>query len=75
MHGECAANEADVCAKFYRVIRNVFDDDELTVPPALTGHDVLEWDRTSHVRLHAAKITGGKNAGELVVRIPLYTHR
>jgi hypothetical protein len=39
MHGECAANEADVCAKFYRVIRNVFDDDELTVPRALTGHD------------------------------------
>ncbi|QXE91542.1 acyl carrier protein [Geomonas subterranea] len=36
------------------VFRNVFDDDEIDVTPAMTANDVEGWDSLSHVNLLTA---------------------
>jgi acyl carrier protein len=65
-------------AKLTEIFHDVFDDDSITVTPALTADDVDEWDSLSHIRLvlavekkfglkfSAAEVGRLKNVGEFV---------
>lgn len=60
------------------IFRDVFDDDDLIVTPAMTAADVEEWDSLNHIRLvlsieksfglrfSAAEVGSLKNVGEFV---------
>jgi acyl carrier protein len=60
------------------IFKEVFDDDNLVVNPAMTAADVDEWDSLNHIRLvltieknfglrfSAAEVGNLKNVGEFV---------
>jgi len=68
----------DITARLTEVFRDVFDDDELTVFPAMTAKDVDEWDSLMHitlvlavekefaVKLNAAEVGKLENVGQMV---------
>ncbi|GHD52859.1 acyl carrier protein [Thalassobaculum fulvum] len=68
----------EVMARLTEVFRDVFDDDELTVFPAMTAKDVDEWDSLMHitlvlavekefaVKLNAAEVGKLENVGQMV---------
>lgn len=68
----------DIMARLTEVFRDVFDDDELTVFPAMTAKDVDEWDSLMHitlvlavekefaVKLNAAEVGKLENVGQMV---------
>ena len=63
--------------RLVRIMRDVFDDDELTVQPGTTAADVEGWDSLSHIELMVAleaafgirfntgEIAGLRNVGDL----------
>jgi acyl carrier protein len=67
-----------IMARLTEVFRDVFDDDELTVFPAMTARDVDEWDSLMHitlvlavekefgVKLNAAEVGKLENVGQMV---------
>lgn len=67
-----------IMARLTEVFRDVFDDDELTVFPAMTAKDVDEWDSLMHitlvlavekefaVKLNAAEVGRLENVGQMV---------
>jgi acyl carrier protein len=71
-------NTSSIYERLTEIFREVFDDDELEVIPALTADDVEEWDSLNHIRLvlsiekgfglrfSAAEVGGLKNVGEFV---------
>ena len=44
-------NAADIYTRLTDIMRDVFDDEDLVVHPALTASDVREWDSLTHLRL------------------------
>jgi acyl carrier protein len=44
----------EIYERLKTIFRDVFDDDELVLTPALTASDVAEWDSLAHVRLMVA---------------------
>lgn len=68
----------EIMARLTAVFRDVFDDDELTVFPAMTAKDVDEWDSLMHitlvlavekefgVKLNAAEVGRLENVGQMV---------
>lgn len=73
------ANDDDqIYARLTPIFQDVFDNDEVEPHPAMTAHDVDEWDSLSHIRLVVAieedfgvKFTTGElstleNVGQLV---------
>ncbi|WP_428826566.1 acyl carrier protein [Azonexus sp. IMCC34842] len=73
---ESGIDVAKIYAKLTEIFRDVFDDDNLQVTPALTAADVDEWDSLNHIRLvvsverafglsfSAAQVGRLKNVGE-----------
>jgi acyl carrier protein len=71
-------NTSSIYDRLTEIFREVFDDDELEVIPALTADDVEEWDSLNHIRLvlsiekgfglrfSAAEVGSLKNVGEFV---------
>jgi acyl carrier protein len=71
-------NTSSIYERLTEIFREVFDDDELEVIPALTADDVEEWDSLNHIRLvlsiekgfglrfSAAEVGSLKNVGEFV---------
>lgn len=71
-------NTSSIYERLTEIFRDVFDDEELVVAPALTADDVEEWDSLNHIRLvlsiekgfglrfSAAEIGNLKNVGEFV---------
>jgi acyl carrier protein len=69
--------EASVFDRLTRLLREVFDNDELVATPALTAHQVMGWDSLGNVRLFveierefgirfsATEIGSLKNVGQL----------
>lgn len=67
-----------ITARLTEVFRDVFDDDELAVFPAMTAKDVDEWDSLMHitlvlavekefgVKLNAAEVGRLENVGQMV---------
>jgi acyl carrier protein len=63
------------------IFRDVLDDDEIVPTPALTAHDVDEWDSLRHIRLvvtvekdlgvkfTTAEISALENVGQFVALI------
>jgi acyl carrier protein len=41
----------DTYSQLTPIFRDVFDDDQLTLAPAMTADDVEGWDSLSHIRL------------------------
>ena len=70
-------NAADIYTRLTDIMRDVFDDEDLVVHPALTASDVREWDSLTHLRLmltvqktfrvrfSASEIGKLKNVGDL----------
>jgi acyl carrier protein len=70
--------EADILTRLTPLFREVFQDEALTVTPALTADDVERWDSLSHVdmimlveeafsiRVPTREVTRMKNVGDLV---------
>lgn len=68
----------EITQRLQQVFRDVFDDDEMTIFPAMTARDVDEWDSLKHitlvlavekafdVRLKAAEVGGLENVGQMV---------
>jgi acyl carrier protein len=44
-------NTSSIYSRLTEIFREVFDDDDLVVNPALTAADVEEWDSLNHIRL------------------------
>ncbi len=44
-------DESDIYARLTEIIQDVFDDDSITVTPALSAKDVEGWDSLTHIRL------------------------
>jgi acyl carrier protein len=44
-------DEADIYTRLTEIIQDVFDDDSITVTPALSAKDVDGWDSLTHIRL------------------------
>ena len=71
-------NTSSIYSRLTEIFREVFDDDDLVVGPALTAADVEEWDILNHIRLvlsvekgfglrfSAAEVGNLKNVGEFV---------
>lgn len=71
-------NTSSIYSRLTEIFREVFDDDDLVVEPALTAADVEEWDSLNHIRLvlsiekgfglrfSAAEVGSLKNVGEFV---------
>lgn len=69
---------SSIYSRLTEIFREVFDDDDLVVGPALTADDVEEWDSLNHIRLvlsiekgfglrfSAAEVGNLKNVGEFV---------
>ena len=67
----------EIYEKLTRVLRDVFDDDDLVARPDLTASEVEDWDSLTHIRLmlsverafnvkfSAAEVGHLKNVGEL----------
>jgi len=70
--------DENVLAKLTLIVRDVLEDDELTLSEGTTADDVKDWDSTNHVRIMIAaesefgicfetdEITSSKTVGELV---------
>jgi len=79
--------EASVFARLTRLLRDVFDNDELVATPGLTSQHVMGWDSLGHVRLFveierefgvrfsATEIGSLKNVGQLAELILKKTSR
>jgi acyl carrier protein len=75
---EVSMGDGDTLARITTVVRDVLDDDNLSLTRATTAADVHGWDSLAHVRLilavqktfnvkfSAAQITRLENVGELV---------
>lgn len=73
--------ETPVFGQLTRLLREVFDNDELVATPELTARQVMGWDSLGNVRLFveierefgirfsAAEISSLKNVGQLAERI------
>jgi len=44
-------DESDIYARLTEIFEEVFDDDSITVTPALSAKDVDGWDSLTHIRL------------------------
>lgn len=44
-------DESDIYARLTEIFEDVFDDDSITVTPALSAKDVDGWDSLTHIRL------------------------
>ncbi|MGA2848365.1 MAG: acyl carrier protein [Terracidiphilus sp.] len=44
-------DESDIYARLKQIFEDVFDDDSITVTPALSAKDVDGWDSLTHIRL------------------------
>lgn len=44
-------DESDIYARLTGIFEDVFDDDSITVSPALSAKDVDGWDSLTHIRL------------------------
>ena len=67
----------DVYEKLNGVLRDVFDDEDITVNDATTADDIEDWDSLEHINLVVAvekcfgikftmgEVTGMKNVGEM----------
>jgi len=72
------ATPEEITQRLQQVFRDVFDDEAMTIFPAMTARDVDEWDSLKHitlvlavekafdVRLKAAEVGGLENVGQMV---------
>jgi acyl carrier protein len=44
-------DESDIYGRLTEIFEEVFDDDSITVTPALSAKDVDGWDSLTHIRL------------------------
>jgi len=44
-------DESDIYTRLTEIFEDVFDDDSITVTPALSAKDVDGWDSLTHIRL------------------------
>ena len=44
-------DESDIYTRLTEIIQDIFDDDSITVTPALSAKDVDGWDSLTHIRL------------------------
>ena len=68
----------EITSRLTDLMRDIFDEEDLTVSDATTADDVAEWDSTNHVRLmvgveqefgvrfEASEITAPQTVGELI---------
>lgn len=73
--------QQEIYPRLTRIMRDVFDDDNLVVTPELTANDVEGWDSVSHITLvvaveeafgikfKSAELEKMKNVGQLVDEI------
>lgn len=73
--------ESKIYETLTAVFRDVFDDDDIVLTPALTAADIDEWDSLQHIRLvlsvekkfnvkfTAAEVGSLKNVGEFVALV------
>jgi acyl carrier protein len=71
----------EILAKLSELMRDIFDDDELTASDEMTADDVPGWDSANHIKLIIAveevfgvrflenEITAPENVGQLVAMI------
>ncbi len=71
----------EIYPRLTKIMRDVFDDDNLVVTPELTANDVEGWDSVSHITLvvaieeafgikfKSAELEKMKNVGQLVEQI------
>lgn len=72
---------SDLTHRLTQVFRDVFDDETITLNPAMTADDIDDWDSLSHIRLvlsvekefgtkfSSAEIGGLKNVGDFIALI------
>jgi acyl carrier protein len=73
--------QQEIYPRLTKIMRDVFDDDNLVVTPELTANDVEGWDSVSHITLivaieeafgikfKSAELEKMKNVGQLVDEI------
>jgi acyl carrier protein len=73
--------QQEIYPRLTKIMRDVFDDDNLAVTPELTANDVEGWDSVSHITLivaieeafgikfKSAELEKMKNVGQLVEQI------
>jgi acyl carrier protein len=73
--------QQEIYPRLTKIMRDVFDDDNLVVPPELTANDVEGWDSVSHITLivaieeafgikfKSAELEKTKNVGQLIEQI------
>jgi len=73
--------QQEIYPRLTKIMRDVFDDDNLDVTPELTANDVEGWDSVSHITLvvaveeafgvkfKSAELEKMKNVGQLVDQI------
>jgi acyl carrier protein len=73
--------QQEIYPRLTKIMRDVFDDDNLLVTPELTANDVKGWDSVSHITLivaieeafgikfKSAELEKMKNVGQLVEQI------
>ena len=73
--------QQEIYPRITKIMRDVFDDDNLVVTPELTANDVEGWDSVSHITLivaieeafgikfKSAELERMKNVGQLVEQI------
>lgn len=73
--------QQEIYPRLTKIMRDVFDDDNLVVTPQLTANDVEGWDSVSHITLvvaieeafgikfKSAELEKMKNVGQLVEQI------
>jgi acyl carrier protein len=73
--------QQEIYPRLTKIMRDVFDDDDLVVTPELTANDVEGWDSVSHITLivaieeafgikfKSAELEKMKNVGQLVEQI------
>jgi acyl carrier protein len=73
--------QQDIYPRLTKIMRDVFDDDNLVATPELTANDVEGWDSVNHITLvvaveeafgikfKSAELEKMKNVGQLVEQI------